>query len=316
MAQAPNPFVGIDVSKAEVEVAVRPSGARWRAANDPAGITHTVEQLRELRPALVVLEATGGLEVPLVSALAEAGLPIVVANPRQARDFAKATGRLAKTDRVDAAMLAHFAEAVRPEPRPLPEAQAQELGALLARRRQLVGMLTAEENRLGTALPPVRPGVQEHITWLRGTLKDLDGHLQATLRASPVWREQDQLLQSVPGVGKVVAVTLLAELPELGTLGAKQIAALAGVAPFNRDSGALRGRRSVWGGRAPLRAALYMATLSATQHNPVLRAFYHRLVAKGKPKKVAMVACMHKLLTILNAMLKHHRRWEPAPSTP
>lgn len=310
-------FVGIDVAQAGLEVAVRPTGHCWEVPQDSVGMATLLERLKALQPQVVVLEATGGMELPVVAALAAAGLPVAVVNPRQVRDFARALGKLAKTDRLDAQALAHFGEAVQPSPRPLPDAQAQELGALLARRRQVVEMLTAERNRLRGALPAVRRGIQDHIAWLEHTLAELDEHLGRTLRASPLWREKDDLLRGVPGVGPVLSLTLLAELPELGTLDRRQIAALVGVAPLNRDSGTLRGRRTVWGGRAPVRAALYMGTLVATRHNPVLRAFYQRLLQAGKPKKVALVACMRKLLTILNAMLKQRTRWmahHPAPS--
>jgi transposase len=268
-----------------------------------------VERLVQLRPALVVLEATGGMEMPVVGALVIVQLPTAVVNPRQVREFARATGRLAKTDAIDAQVLAQFGEAVRPELRPFPDAATQELSALLARRRQLVGMLTAEKNRLRTAAKAVRADVQEHIRWLERRLSDLDGQLAQSIRSSPSWRERDNLLKSTPGVGPVLSVTLLAELPELGTLGRKEIAALVGVAPLNWDSGHLRGKRRVWGGRSRVRAALYMAALVAARRNPVLRAFYERLVEAGKPKKVALTACMHKLLTILNAMIRHRTPW-------
>ncbi|MDO8531659.1 MAG: IS110 family transposase [Dehalococcoidia bacterium] len=303
-------YVGVDVAKAHLDVAVTPTEAQWRATNDGAGIAQVVTRLQELQPALVVLEATGGLELPLVAALAAAAVPLTVVNPRQVRDFAKAMGRLAKTDRLDAQTLALFAERVRPTPRPLPDAEAQALGALLARRRQVVEMRTAEKNRLGSALPRVKPGVQDHINWLEQELTKLDDELGRTLRQSPLWREKEDLLRSVPGVGPVLTMTLLAELPELGTLDRRQIAALAGVAPLNRDSGTLRGKRTTWGGRASVRAALYMATLVASRYNLLIRSFYQRLCAAGKPKKVALTACMHKLLTILNAMLKHHVPWQ------
>ena len=307
-------FIGIDVAKAQLDVAVRPTGEHWTVPQTEAGVADLVARLQPLAPTLIVLEATGGLERLASAALAAAGLPVAVVNPRQVRDFAKATGRLAKTDRLDAQVLAHFAEAVRPQPRPVPEEQAQLLSAQLARRRQLVEMLTAEKNRLGTAPRPVRQRIQTHIAWLEQELRAVEDDLSTTLRASPVWREQDDLLRSVPGVGPVVSLTLLAELPELGTLNRKQIAALVGVAPLNRDSGTLRGRRTVWGGRARVRAVLYLAALVATRHNPVLRAFYDRLRAAGKPPKVALTACMHKLLLILNALLKHRTPcpWSPA----
>jgi transposase len=304
-------YVGIDVSKGYLDVAVRPMGQQWRVSNTEEELGQLVEQLQGLSPALVVLEATGGYEVPVAAALGAAGLPVAVVNPRQVRDFARATGKLAKTDKLDAQVLALFAERVRPVPRPLPDLQAQELDALLARRRQIVAMLTTERNRLGSASPSVRPGIQEHTAWLEGKLGELNDRMGKLLRESPLWREKEQLLRSVPGVGPVLSLTLLAELPELGTMGCKQMAALVGVAPLNRDSGTLRGRRTIWGGRAKVRAVLYMAALVATRFNPVIKAFYQKLLAAGKAKKVALVACMHKLLTILNAMLKHRSPWQP-----
>ena len=233
-------------------------------------------------------------------------------NPRQVRDFAKSTGQLAKTDRLDARILAHFGEAVRPTVRPLRDAESQVLSATLSRRRQIVEMLTAEKNRLGRAIPEVCNRIQAHITWLKEELKDLDAELRRAVQSSPVWREKDELLRSVPGVGQQVSITLLADLPELGTLGRKQITALVGVAPFSRDSGPHRGKRSVWGGRARVRGALYMGALVAARWNPVIRGFYHRLLAAGKPKKLALTACMRKLLTVLNSMAKTGRPWEPA----
>jgi transposase len=260
-------------------------------------------------PTLIVLEATGGMEIPLTSALATAGLPVVVVNPRQVRDFAKASGHLAKTDALDAQVLAQFAEVMRPQPRPLPDAEARALAALLTRRRQLVEMLTAEKNRLLSAPSPIRTRLRTHITWLERELQSTNTALAEAIRQSPVWREKDELLRSVPGVGPVLTSTLLASLPELGTLTHKQIAALVGVAPLNRDSGTLRGRRTVWGGRAQVRAVLYMGAIVAARFNPVIRVFYQRLQRAGKAKKVALTACMRKLLTILNAMLKHRMPW-------
>lgn len=304
-------YVGIDVSKGYLDVAARPMGQQWRVSNIEEGLGQLVERLQGVSPALVVLEATGSLEVPVAAALGAAGLPVAVVNPRQVRDFARATGKLAKTDKLDAQVLALFAERVRPTPRPLPDAEAQALSALLARRRQIVAMLTTERNRVGSALPSVRPGIQEHIAWLEGKLGEMNDMMGKLLRESPLWLEKEDLLRGVPGVGPVLSLTLLAELPELGTLGRRQVAALVGVAPLNRDSGTLRGKRTVWGGRAKVRAALYMATLVATRFNPVIKAFYQRLLAAGKPKKVALIACMHKLLTILNAMLKHRSPWQP-----
>jgi transposase len=302
-------FVGIDVSKAQLDVALRPSDDCWHVSNDELGIAALVERLQTLQPTLVVLEATGGLEVPVTGALAEAGLPVVVVNPRHARDFAKATGRLAKTDTLDARGLAHFAEAVRPPPRPLPDAQAQALSALLTRRRQLVQMLTAERRRLQTAPQPIRADIQAHITWLTRRLARTEADVATAIHASPLWRAKDEILQSTPGVGPILSRMLVAEVPELGVLNRQEIAALIGVAPLNRDSGTVRGKRAVWGGRAHVRAVLYMSTLASVRHNPVLKAFYARLRAVGKAPKVALTACMRKLLTILNAMLKHRTPW-------
>ena len=302
-------FVGIDVSKAQVDVAVRPTGRRWVMSYDEAGSKELVSQMVDLGPALVLLEATGGLELPLVAALAAAALPVVVVNPRQVRDFARATGTLAKTDSLDAAVLAHFADAVRPSVRPLRDAEAQVLNSLTARRRQVMTMLVSEKNRLGTAISAVRPRIETHIAWLDQELRDLDQELRQSLRRSPVWREKDDLLRTVPGVGEQLSLTLLADLPELGALDRRQIAALVGVAPFNRDSGTLRGRRAVWGGRSRVRGVLYMGTLTATRFNPVISDFYQRLLEAGKTKKVALVACMRKLLTILNAMVKNSSPW-------
>ena len=284
----------------------------WSVTNDGAGVQELVSRLVPLAPTLIVLEATGGFEAAAVAAIASAGLPVVVANPRQVRDFAKACGRLAKTDAIDARILARFAERVRPAPRPLPTEAAQLLDALLTRRRQLVEMLTAETNRLGLARGPVRRDISAHIRWLERRLGDVDGELAAAIQASPVWRAKDDLLQSVPGVGRVLSLTLLAELPELGRLSRREIAALVGVAPLNRDSGQRRGKRLVWGGRAPVRAVLYMGALAAPRANPVIRGFYERLRTSGKPFKVALTACMRKLLTILNAMVRHDTRWRLA----
>jgi transposase len=267
--------------------------------------------LRARAPRLIVLEATGGLETMVVAALAAARLPTAVVNPRQARDFAKALGRLAKTDALDAEVLARFGQAIQPEPRPWKDEETQELTAVLQRRRQRVEMLTAEKNRLASAHRQVRPDIQTTIDWLEGRLEDLDGDLQRRVRASPIWRERDDLLRGVPGIGPVTAITLLAALPELGTLDRRQISALVGVCPFNRDSGQCRGRRMIFGGRAGVRAVLYMATVAASRCNPVIKAFYQRLRAAGKPAKVALTACMRKLLTILNAMLKANTPWQP-----
>jgi transposase len=302
-------FIGIDVAKAQLEFASRPSGMIGAVPNADEGIATLVAQLQARAPALIVLEATGGYEAALVAALATARLPLVVVNPRHVRDFARATGQLAKTDALDARVLALFAERVRPAPRPLPDEAALALDALLTRRRQLGEMLTAERNRLLLARPAVRRDLQQHIRYLERRLREVDDDLHTTVKASPLWRVKDDLLQSVPGVGRVLSLTLLASLPELGRLSHKQIAALVGVAPLNRDSGTLRGKRLVYGGRAPVRAVLYMAALTASQFNPAIRTFYQRLRAAGKPAKVALTACMRKLLTILNAIIRTGTPW-------
>ena len=302
-------YVGIDVAKAQLDVAVRPADEGWVVSNDDAGVRQLVSRLKTLEPVMVVLEASGGIELPLVASMAVEELPVVVVNPRQVRDFARATGKLAKTDSLDAAVLAHFGEAVKPPVRPLRDAETQALNSLAARRHQVMSMIVSEKNRLGTAATAVCPRIEAHIEWLQRELADLDRDLRQTLRQSPVWREKDDLLRTVPGVGEQVSLTLLAYLPELGALDRRQIAALVGVAPFNRDSGTMRGRRTIWGGRARVRAALYMGALVATRHNPVIKDFYLRLLAAGKPKKVALTACMRKLLVILNSMLKHRSAW-------
>jgi transposase len=306
-------IVGIDISKAELQGAERPSGTHWTSPNAAPALPALVERLQAQAPALIVLEATGGLEGPVATALALAGLPVVIVNPRQVRDFARAVGQLAKTDRIDADVLALFGERLRPMPRPLRDADTRRLEALVVRRRQVVDMLTAEHNRLaGAPTPAVRQRIAAHVHWLQGELRSVDQDLDGAIRQSPLWRAKESLLRSVPGVGRVLTLSVLTQLPELGTLNRKQIAALAGVAPLNRDSGRFRGRRTIWGGRAPLRAVLYMAALVATRRNPVLAAFYRRLLAAGKPKKLALVACMRKLLTILNAMLATNTAWQAA----
>jgi transposase len=302
-------FVGIDVAKAELVVALGPSRDLVAVPNDESGIRQVLEHLQVASPALIVLEATGGYETAVVAALAAAGLPVVVANPRQVRAFAKAMGILAKTDNIDAHVLALFAERVRPPIRPLRDEALRMFDALLTRRRQLIEMLVAERNRLAHALPLVEKSLKQHIRWLERRLSDVDSDLDQTVQQSPVWRAKEDLLRSVPGVGPIVSRTLLANLPELGTLNRKQIAALVGVAPLAKDSGTLRGKRMVWGGRAPVRAALYMGALIASRHNPPIRDFYQRLVAAGKPKKVALTACMRKLLVILNTMVRNNTRW-------
>ncbi len=309
-------YVGIDVSKAQLDVAVRPSAKHWQVENNEKGIAKLVDQLSAFPPTLIVLEATGGLETDVAVALAAAQMPVAVINPRQSRDFAKSTGELAKTDKIDGGVLAHFAEAIRPEPRRMPDEQARELQAILVRRRQLVEMLVAEKNRQKQARSVMQVRIQDHIEWLEQELADIDKDLHQRLQDCPVWREKDELLQSVKGIGPVTSTTLLAELPELGQLNRKQIAALVGVAPFNRDSGKMRGKRAIWGGRASVRSALYLATLNATRFNVVIKAYYERLVQAGKLRKVALVACMHKMLTILNAMMRSGTRWEPRLAMP
>ena len=295
---------------------MRPSAEKLSVSNDEAGIQALVKRLSELKPVLIVLEATGGLERSVSGTLGSAQLPVVVVNPRQVRDFAKALGQLAKTDRIDAEVLARFAEAIRPPLRPLPDKVSLELRSLIARRRQLIEMMVAEKNRLSTASKAVRKRIEAHIRWLETELDRADKDLDHSIRQSPIWCENEDLLRSVPSVGPVVSRTLLAELPELGRLNRKQIAALVGIAPLNCDSGTFRGRRGIWGGRATVRAVLYMAALVASRRNSVIRNFYKRLRDKGKAPKVALVACMHKLLTILNAMIKHKTRWsEIIPQT-
>lgn len=302
-------FVGIDISKDSLDVHVRPTSRAFRVANDEAGIAALLPQLRELGPAAIVLEATGGYEIPVVAALAAAGLAPAVVNPRQARRFAEGVGRLAKTDPIDAAVLAHFAEAVRPEPRPVPDAQAQALAELLARRRQLLQMRVGEQHRLPTASGAVRKSIQQHIAYLDRQLGKIEADLTAAVKASPAWRERDELLQSAPGVGPQVSRTLLAGLPELGTLSGRQLAALCGLAPFNRDSGRRSGPRAIRGGRAHVRAALYQAALVAMRFNPPLRGVYQGLLARGKAKKVALIAVARRLLVILNALVRNRTPW-------
>jgi transposase len=309
MKKRPTRFVGIDVSKDYLDIACRPEPTRWRVANDSAGIGQCLAHLRQLKPALIVLEATGGWQGALVAALAVAKLPVAVVNPRQIRDFAKATGQLAKTDALDAGVIAHFAEAVHPTPRPLPDEATQQLDAMLQRRRQLLEMLVAERHRVALAHPTVRDSLTRHMDYLQRLIDEADAEISTRIRTTPVWRETDDLLQSTPGIGPVLSATLQAALPELGVLNQREIAKLVGVAPLNDDSGKRSGARHIRGGRAEIRAVLYMATLTATRCNPVISAFYHRLLARGKAHKVAMTAAMRKFLTILNAMLKTRTPW-------
>jgi len=307
--QAEVTYVGIDVSKASLDIGVIPGGESWSVSNQENDIAALVKKLQRLKPEVIVLEPTAGLETAVAGAIAAVGLPVAVVNPRQVRDFARASGILAKTDRIDAQVLARFGQAVAPEVRPLKDKETQALTALMTRRRQLGNMLVTEKNRLSGAPAPVHKDIKAHINWLQKRLKDLDDDLDAMLRDSPLWREKDALLQSVPGVGRVLSLALLSQLPELGHLNRRQIAALVGVAPFNCDSGTYRGRRRVWGGRGQVRTILYMATLASTRHNPVIQDFYRRLCASGKPPKVALTACMRKLLVTLNAILKTRMAW-------
>jgi transposase len=306
-------FVGIDVSKDRLDVHLRPGGEAFAVPRDSEGLAALIDRLAGLAPALVVLEATGGFEVTVAASLAAAGIPLAVVNPRQIRDFARATGQLAKTDALDAKVIARFAETVRPEPRPVPDEQARALGEMVARRRQLIEMMTAERNRRRqlTSRRLIK-GVERLLAVLQKELSELEADLDNNIRGTPVWRERDELLQSVPCIGPTVARTLIADLPELGQLDRKQIAALVGVAPLNRDSGKMRGRRTTFGGRAKVRCVLYMAALVASRRNPVLSAFYQRLISAGKAKKLALTAVMRKLLTILNAMVRNNTRWQNA----
>ena len=302
-------FVGVDISDEYVDVCVRPDGEAKRFERGRQ-LKALAKYLKPFAPQLVVMEATGGLEVPVADALSAARFPVAVVNARQVRDFAKATGRLAKTDALDAEVIAHFAEAVRPEVRRLPDAKARELEALVVRRRQLVEMIVAEKNRLRTVFSKaMKRGIEKHIAWLQKQADELEATIATQIRTTPRWRERDELLRSVPGIGPAVSATLLVALPELGELDRKKIAALVGVAPLNRDSGTMRGKRSVWGGRASVRAALYMSATVAARYNPVIRIFYERLVAAGKAKKVALTACMRKILVIANAIIRSERPW-------
>lgn len=305
-------FVGIDVSKGTLDVYIAPSGKSLHVTHDDCAIGQILELLKEICPVLIVMEATGGLEVCLASELAGAQLPVAVINPRQARDFAKATGQLAKTDQVDAAMLATFAQAIRPQARPLKDTDTRALDDLVSRRRQLITMRVQETLRLGMASSkPMQKSLNQHIAWLDKQIGQIDSDLTKRLRQSDLWRVKDDLLQGIPGVGSVTSMTMLAKCPELGTLSRREIAALAGVAPLANDSGKHRGKRFIWGGRAEVRAVLYMATVAAMRCNPAIKVFAARLKLAGKPAKVVIVACMRKLLTIMNAMLKNNTSWNP-----
>jgi transposase len=304
-------YVGIDVAKASLAIATWPGDAQWTTTQSEADLSALLVRLQALTPRLIVLEATGGYEAVLAGLLVSAGLPTVVVNPRQVRDFAGALGQQAKTDPLDARVLALFGARVQPAVRPLADAATQDLLAQITRRRQLIDMLGAERHRLGVARRPVRKPLQAHIGWLERQLITLDDDIAAAIRASPLWQAREDLLRSVPGIGPQTARALIAQLPELGHLSHRAVAALVGVAPFARDSGRQRGVRRIRGGRPAVRAPLYMATLTATRYNPRIAAFYQRLLAAGKPKKVALIAAMHKLLTLLNSVVRHNRPWAP-----
>jgi transposase len=307
-------FVGIDISKAWLDVAVHEQEETFRAGNNDAGIAKLVQWLKALKPERIVLEPTGGFEMLVVAELTHAGLPVVMVNARHIRDFARATGRLAKTDKLDACVLAHFAAALKPPLRCLKSEEEEQLTMLLTRRRQVVGMLTVEKNRIATVRAAMRHDIEAHVQWLSNCLQKLDQEIDDFVKATPLWKEKDALLQSVPGVGPVTSVTMLGLLPELGQLNRQQIAALVGVAPVNKDSGRKQGKRRVYGGRADVRSVLYMAALAATKYNPVIRNYYERLVKHGKEKKVALTACMRKLLVILNTMMRTNEPWRTQPA--
>lgn len=303
-----NSYAGVDISKENLDVAVDGSDQTWRFHNSPAGIKKAIEIFKGMSPVVVVFEATGGLELSLWHALTEAGVDAALINPRQIREFARAKGRLAKTDAIDAKIIAEYGQAFHPKPQPFPD--TQELKEMITRRSQIVDMITAEKNRFKAShRERIRQDINANIEWLKSRLDGVDKDLGKTIKANPEWREKFELLESTPGVGPATAAALVANFPELGTLNRHQVAALAGVAPLNRDSGRMRGKRTVWGGRSRVRNALYMATIVATCHNPVIRAFYNNLCARGKAKKLALTACMRKLLTILNSMLKYHVPW-------
>jgi transposase len=313
MKKAVEIFVGIDISKAWLDIAVHEREGTFRAGNEDEGIANLVKRMKELGPTLIVLEPTGGFEILVVAELTQAGLPVVVVNAKRVRDFARATGRLAKTDKLDAKVLAHFGAALRPAVRDLRSVEEEELTALLTRRRQVLDMLTVEKNRLVTVRAKMRTDIEAHIQWLSTSLKDLNQEIEEFVEEIPVWKEKDAILQSVPGVGPVTSATMLGMLPELGKLNRQQIAALVGVAPVNKDSGRKQGKRRVYGGRADVRSVLYMAALAAKKFNPVIRNFYERLIKQGKEKKVALTACMRKLLVILNVMMHTNQPWRSQP---
>jgi len=306
-------FVGVDVSKDNLDVASWTSNEYKRFQNDPTGIRELIDWLKILQAELIVLEATGGLELPFVAELAFEKMPVAVVNPRRIREFARSIGQLAKTDKLDARVIAHFGAATHPEARKLPTNDEEKLTALITRRRQIIEMLTAEKNRLHSARFSMKERIETHLSWLESELRDLDNEITKFIHQSPIWKEKDKLLRSVPGVGPVTSATILAMLPELGTLNRKKIAALVGVAPVNKDSGRRQKKRRVYGGRANVRSVLYMAALSASKHNPRIKAFYDHLIRLGKEKKVALTACMRKLLVILNAIIRVNQNFTLTP---
>lgn len=308
-------WVGIDVCQKYLDVYIRPLEKLFQVTNDEVGISKLVQTLKNIQPELIVLEATGGMEINAAVKLTQAGLAVAVINPRQARDFAKATGQLAKTDAIDAKVLAYFADAIRPEVRQISDESSRQLEDLVQRRRQISDMITAEKNRRRGKTNSVQASIDEHIEWLKKKLKEIESQIKSAIAVNPDWQQKMKLLTSVPGVGQVVAVSLISSLPELGTISHKSISYLAGVAPLNKDSGKFRGKRRIYGGRAKIRCVLYMATLVAVRFNPVIKTFYERLLQKGKLKKVALTACMHKLLIFLNAMMKNNQAWRREAST-
>jgi transposase len=305
-----NNYIGIDVAKDFMEVVVHEGKEHWNYANSEPGLAKLVTKMKRLSPCLIVLEATGGYEITVAAELQSNGFPVAVVNPRHIRDFAKSVGILAKTDILDARVIARFAATVQPAPRVLPAEETRKLSAIMMRRRQVIAILTGEKNRLHKADTAVKDRIQVHVTWLEQELDDINKELKQKVHDNPEWKDKDEIIQSVPGVGPNLSITLLADFPELGTLNRKQTAALGGVAPFNRDSGTLRGRRSIWGGRDIVRTATYMSAFVAVRCNPLLKSFYNRLIVAGKPRKVALVACMRKLLCILNAMIKNRTTWD------
>ena len=304
-------WVGIDVCQKYLDVYVRPIGNLFQVTNNEVGIGKLVQTLSQIKPELIVVEATGGMEIDVAVKLTGAGLAVAIINPRQARDFAKATGTLAKTDAIDAEVLAHFADAIRPQVRQISDESSRQLEDLVARRRQISDMITAEKNRRRGKTNSVQADIKEHIEWLEKRLQEIESQISLALANNQDWQQKLKLLTSVPGVGEVVAVTLISSLPELGTLSHKSISYLVGVAPLNKDSGKFRGQRRIWGGRAKIRCVLYMAALVAIRFNPPIKVFYERLIQKGKLKKVAITACMHKLLIFLNAMMRSNQTWQP-----